>query len=31
MVLAAFLVLALILLPSVVSRLIGRSSDGGGR
>ncbi|MEU6140214.1 phosphate ABC transporter substrate-binding protein PstS [Streptomyces sp. NPDC047081] len=31
MVLAAFLILGLILLPSIVSRLIGRASDGSSR
>ena len=31
MVLAAFLVLGLVLLPTLVSRLIGRASDGGSR
>ncbi|MGI5456401.1 phosphate ABC transporter substrate-binding protein PstS [Streptomyces sp. CA-249302] len=31
MLLAAFLVLGLILLPSIVSRLIGRASDGSSR
>jgi hypothetical protein len=31
MVLAVFLVLGLVLLPSLVSRLISRASDGGSR